>query len=214
MTYIDIINSAWELREQGIISVHEHDLYNYLVHRCNRLNWKNPFNQSTEIICAILGINRNAFTSRRNRLQQLGLIKFKEGTAKTRPAQYTLLCILQDTVKDTHSATLTDTVSYTLDYTLPCTYTKDNTKQDKKEEKKEKEILNTPTVEEISIYCNERQNGIDAGVFFDFYQSKGWMIGRNKMRDWRAAVRVWEKKQPASKHNSADHDNSKSYENF
>lgn len=50
-----------------------------------------------------------------------------------------------------------------------------------------------PSLEEIKSYCEERNNGIDAEYFMDFYSSKGWMVGKNKMKDWRAAVRTWEK---------------------
>lgn len=49
------------------------------------------------------------------------------------------------------------------------------------------------SLEEVKNYCNERNNGIDADKWFDFYSSKGWMIGKNKMKDWKAAVRTWEK---------------------
>jgi predicted phage replisome organizer len=49
-----------------------------------------------------------------------------------------------------------------------------------------------PTVEEVSTYCTERGNSVDAEAFVDFYASKGWMIGKNKMKDWKAAVRTWE----------------------
>lgn len=50
-----------------------------------------------------------------------------------------------------------------------------------------------PSVSEIRDYCDERNNGIDAQEFFDFYEAKGWMIGRSPMKDWRACVRTWEK---------------------
>ena len=50
-----------------------------------------------------------------------------------------------------------------------------------------------PTVEEVEAYCLERANSVDARTFWDFYESKGWMIGRNPMKDWRAAVRTWER---------------------
>ena len=50
-----------------------------------------------------------------------------------------------------------------------------------------------PTVEEIQNYCKERNNLVDANKFYDFYQSKGWMVGKNKMKDWKACVRTWEK---------------------
>ena len=44
-------------------------------------------------------------------------------------------------------------------------------------------------------YCLERKNNINAETFIDFYESKGWKIGKNKMKDWKAAVRTWEKRQ-------------------
>ena len=50
-----------------------------------------------------------------------------------------------------------------------------------------------PTISEIDSYCLERQNKIDAIAFFNFYESKGWMVGKNKMKDWRAAIITWEK---------------------
>ena len=52
-----------------------------------------------------------------------------------------------------------------------------------------------PTVEEVYQYCNERKNKVCADTFIDFYQSKDWKIGKNKMKDWKAAVRTWEKRQ-------------------
>ena len=80
---------------------------------------------------------------------------------------------------------------------------KETSKQDLKKLKtnKNKEIIITnknnnkkPSVEEIKQYCLERNNGIDAEQFFDFYESKGWLVGKNKMKNWQAAVRTWEKR--------------------
>lgn len=51
-----------------------------------------------------------------------------------------------------------------------------------------------PTIEQIRVYCLERKNQVDPEAFFNFYESKGWMIGNNKMKDWRAAVRTWERR--------------------
>jgi len=50
-----------------------------------------------------------------------------------------------------------------------------------------------PTVDEVRAYCNERRNGIDPEEFVSFYESKGWMIGRNKMKNWKSAIITWEK---------------------
>jgi hypothetical protein len=48
---------------------------------------------------------------------------------------------------------------------------------------------------EIKIYCIERQNKVDYEAFYDFYESKDWKIGKNKMKDWKAAVRTWERRE-------------------
>lgn len=50
-----------------------------------------------------------------------------------------------------------------------------------------------PTVEEVMAYCKERKNNVDAERFVDFYTAKGWMVGKNKMKDWKSAVRTWER---------------------
>ena len=85
--------------------------------------------------------------------------------------------------------------------------TEANVKQDTSEcEAKEKEkvkekvkvkdnnkIFKPPTVDDVRAYCTERGNCVDPQSFVDFYASKGWMIGKNRMRDWKAAVRTWER---------------------
>jgi hypothetical protein len=56
-----------------------------------------------------------------------------------------------------------------------------------------------PTVDEVHDYCCERANNVDPEAFVDFYESKGWMVGKNKMKDWKAAVRTWEKEKNGTK---------------
>ena len=55
-----------------------------------------------------------------------------------------------------------------------------------------------PTIEEIKIYCDERNNNVNAEQFYDFYESKNWYVGKNKMKDWKACVRTWEKRNNTS----------------
>lgn len=50
-----------------------------------------------------------------------------------------------------------------------------------------------PTLEEVQDYCRERGNNVNPEQFYDFYEAKGWMIGRNRMKDFKAAVRTWER---------------------
>lgn len=56
-----------------------------------------------------------------------------------------------------------------------------------------------PTKEQVEAYCNERGNGVDAGNFVDFYESKGWKVGSSPMKDWKAAVRTWEQRDGRSR---------------
>jgi len=72
---------------------------------------------------------------------------------------------------------------------LDCNNNKKNNKQNNKIYR-----FIPPTVEEVADYCRERNNGIDAEQFVDFYSSKGWKVGNNKMQDWKAAVRTWERR--------------------
>jgi uncharacterized protein YdaU (DUF1376 family) len=59
-----------------------------------------------------------------------------------------------------------------------------------------------PTVEEVRDYITDNQYPVDPNRFCDFYASKGWMVGKNKMKDWRAAVRTWSKGNENTKPNA------------
>ena len=69
---------------------------------------------------------------------------------------------------------------------------------------KEKKKFNKPTIEQIQEYCIERNNGINAEAFYDFYESKNWYVGKNKMSDWKACVRTWEQRQQSKTKTSTD----------
>ncbi len=71
-------------------------------------------------------------------------------------------------------------------------YEYDNDNDLLKENTKRK-VFSTPTVDDVRAYCLERNNKVDPQSFVDFYESKGWMIGKNKIKDWKAAVRTWER---------------------
>jgi hypothetical protein len=52
-----------------------------------------------------------------------------------------------------------------------------------------------PTVEEVRAYCEERRNGINAEAFIDYYATRGWKLGKDTMKDWKACIRTWERRQ-------------------
>lgn len=89
----------------------------------------------------------------------------------------------------------------------------DDTKHTKEKEKEKENTLSSPNVEdsiartparkrftpptlaEVTAYCRERQNAVDPQRFIDYYTANGWKVGKNSMKDWKAAVRTWEGKQ-------------------
>lgn len=75
----------------------------------------------------------------------------------------------------------------------PNVYVNDNDikKKDTNVSKEKASRFKPPTVTEVEDYCREKEYHIDCERFVDFYRSKDWMVGKNKMKDWRAAVRNW-----------------------
>ena len=78
-----------------------------------------------------------------------------------------------------------NTVNNTLEYT---TISKDIVVGQQPKQKK----FQKPTIEEIEKYCVERKNGVNATKFFNYYEANGWKVGKNSMKNWKAAVRTWE----------------------
>lgn len=101
--------------------------------------------------------------------------------------------IYQD-FKDNREGNKMATTSPTEGQPLPINKNEKNEKNIKEKEIKRKAAFVPPTLEEVTAYCKERNNGIDPQAWMDFYSSKGWMIGKNKMKDWKAAVRTWERR--------------------
>ena len=88
---------------------------------------------------------------------------------------------------------------------LPNGRTEENRREEKRIEENSKEecigakpkthTFTPPALDEVTAYCIERNNNVDPQRFVDFYQAKGWYVGKNKMKDWKAAVRTWEKEE-------------------
>lgn len=83
-----------------------------------------------------------------------------------------------------------------VDVTLSCNASKEE--EEKKKRREKNIVFIPPSVEEVQSYCKERNNGIDGAYWVDFYQGKGWMVGKNKMKDWKATMRTWERNKKES----------------
>ena len=78
--------------------------------------------------------------------------------------------------------------------------------------KKAAPAFHPPTVEEVKAYCLERKNKVDAVRFVDYYTANGWKVGKNPMKDWRAAVRTWERDRPPT--SSRNRGRSQTFDNY
>ena len=105
------------------------------------------------------------------------------------------------TIKSNKQGTIVQVVKYK-DYQVttnestanqPTSNQQVTTNKNVKNEKNENNTFTPPSAFDVLDYCKERKNNVDAETFISFYQSKGWMVGRNKMKDWKACVRTWEK---------------------
>lgn len=79
---------------------------------------------------------------------------------------------------------------------LPQEVKKPHSNNNREKERKDNNRVNRfipPTLDDIKEYCRERNNSVDPEKFYNYYESNGWKVGRNGMKDWRAAVRTWER---------------------
>ena len=90
----------------------------------------------------------------------------------------------------------TQTQTETINQTITQTESPKGVKREKAPTEPKRETASRfrpPSVEEVEQYCFERNNRVDPERFVDFYSSNGWKVGKNPMKDWKAAVRTWEK---------------------
>lgn len=105
---------------------------------------------------------------------------------QTRSESYDRVMRYREKQKDTLPVTVTETLQekgVTVDKIR---------REEKRKEEEKKKIFMLPTLEEVTSYCLERGSGVNPQKWMDHYTSNGWMVGKNKMKDWRASVRTWE----------------------
>lgn len=96
---------------------------------------------------------------------------------------------LRDSHEDTERTVTGTQVGQSL-----ATNNNENNENNENNRERGKKKFSPPSLDEVREYCMSRNNGIDPEHFIDFYASKGWMVGSNKMKDWKAAVRTWEQR--------------------
>lgn len=154
-----------ELEDELGLSRYQQDVAIKKLAEENLIETKNTYIIGTQIKCKHFKL---LFDINKCDLQETNKsIDFKE----------TNICDLQETNKSVNNNNTTNNNTY------------NNIK-----EKSIKRKFDKPAIEQIKEYCIERNNGINAEAFYDFYESKNWYVGKNKMSDWKACVRTWERR--------------------
>lgn len=138
-------------------------------------------------------------TSRRTIAHNTGLSEQQVRTALTR-------------LVSTGEVKLSTTRMYTL-ITI-ANYEQYQTAKPGQKKKKDTDKMQKPNIEEIAAYCRRRLNNVDAAQFFDYYESTGWHMGTYPMKDWKAAIRMWERKKKGTGSINDKHHQGKKYERF
>ena len=190
MNYIKQVNAFYKFLPNNPLSSNAQCLYSYLLNKNNELGWIKEFTVSNMIVCGFTNLSRQALDRARNELKQKGYIDYKKGYSN-QAGTYVIVSFV--TQNDTQSDTQDDTQDNTQSGHTLCTLNKLNKTKQNKKENIQRKTFSKPTVEEVKAYCSERKNNVDAEKFCDFYESKGWRVGKEPMKDWKACVRTWEK---------------------
>ena len=188
LNYILEINAFEQWTETHYLPIPSQSLWYRLMSICNKAGWSEWVTVGNQRLMATLQMSREAsFIKARDELIKAGLIEYQKGKKgcpnKYRMVSFTFKNEVQNVVK---SEVQTEVESVAI-YKLKQNETKE------KDANASKKKFAPPTLEEVEAYCKERGNTVDAAQFIDFYASKGWLVGKVTMKDWKAVVRTWER---------------------
>lgn len=138
---------------------------------------------SNEYIAELLGVSVSWASKCLSHLLELGLVRVVKFDGRKRYVESTI-----QFKADLNESSMQDGTK--VPYTNNNEYINNNNSLYKKSSRFQK-----PTIEEIRQYCLEKGYNVDAEQFFNFYESKGWVVGKSPMKNWRAAVNTWNKRE-------------------
>ena len=196
LNYILEINAFEQWTETHYLPIPSQLLWYRLMSICNKAGWSEWVTVGNQRLMATLQMSREAsFIKARDELIKAGLIEYQKGK-KGCPNKYRMVSftfknevesVVESVVQNVVKSEVQTEVESVAIYKLKQNETKE------KDANASKKKFAPPTLEEVEAYCKERGNTVDAAQFIDFYASKGWLVGKVVMKDWKAAVRTWER---------------------
>ena len=166
--------------------------------RFNKANWQKWIQvDNLRLMAAMQMSSEKTLIKCRDELMKAGLIAYQKGK-KGCPNKYRLIpFVAENTVNNTVHSTVEKEVKTEVNDTVESSAIYKQNKNNKKKDtnvSKEKMVSAAnnrfvpPTLEEVQAYCQERGNKVDPEQFVNFYSAKGWYVGKNKMKDWKAVI--------------------------
>ena len=178
-------------------------LWHALMSIANKAGWPDTFTVASSVLGLRSGLNASALKRARNKLATDGFIEWKS-RGGNQSAQYRMISLVVQNPYKNEPQCEPQSEPQNEPQCEPQSepINKHKLKQEKEVPKGTKKKIIPPTVLEVAAYCVERNNGLDAEAFVDYYTTNGWVQGAGKpIRDWKACVRTWEKRRekPTSK---------------
>jgi hypothetical protein len=203
MNYIKELNAFRGWLMLNDLATSEVALWYTLMAVNNMAGWQEWFTVPNITLQQLTKLSKQGLDNARGNLKTKGLIDYKKGNKKQAGSYkiHSLVNSLDLSLDQSIDQSAYQSIDQSLVQNLTIIKHKPNEKEKGNKPpispKGERIQFTPPSLEAVIAYCEERGNNVDAGKWHDFYSSKGWMVGRNKMKDWQAAVRTWEKDQPS-----------------
>jgi DNA-binding transcriptional regulator YhcF (GntR family) len=207
--YFKIMRSFWDFcfSNPDKINTNHIAIFCFIVEHCNRLGWKEKFGLPTMMACEAVGIKSvNTYSKAFNELVDMGLIKLIQKSKNQWSANVIAISIIDEPIDKALDTALIKHVGQHLQSTCDSTdtiirpntnYQIPNTNKTEIQNSNIEGVENSkrfapPTADELKEhFISKGSTEIESLKFYEFYGSKGWMVGKNKMKDWKLAASGW-----------------------
>jgi hypothetical protein len=202
-TYVTLLSTFWLIDREIPFSAAETRLYTYLVNSAYALGFKTGLTRADGLLAAELSMSRNTLLSAREKLIRGGLVTLDDGRQGRVKNVYhintnvNVQVVVQKLNNKQNIKPITtnpkpkkNKVIEPVATIQPSLFPEVEVKQDENVKEKSHRFVK-PTEEQVATYIQEKGYTFTASAFIDFYESKGWVVGKSPMKDWKAACRTW-----------------------
>lgn len=184
MNYLLEINAFYNWLETNSLSPGAVNLWHALMATANKAGWADKFSVAVSVLEIKTGLNKRTIERARVELCKAGRIEWRRRMGN-KSAIYCMVSFYDDARQVATAKTTAADSAAPKPGKVQAARGADSTND------KNSRFVR-PTLEDVRQYCTERNNRVDAVKFINHYEANGWMIGKTRMKDWRAAVRTWE----------------------